>query len=32
MGKRLTPREFITKANKIHNDKYGYSDIKYVDS
>ena len=30
MGKRLTPREFITKANKIHNDKYGYSDIKYV--
>ena len=30
--KKLTTEEFIEKANKIHNNKYDYSQVKYVNS
>ena len=29
---KLTTEEFIEKANKIHNNKYDYSQVKYVNS
>ena len=29
MGKRLTTKEFIKKAKKIHGNKYKYLKIKY---
>lgn len=32
MGKKLTAKEFIEKAKKIHGDKYNYSKINYIDS
>lgn len=30
--KKLTNEEFIYKANKIHNNKYDYSNINYIDN
>lgn len=30
MSKRLTTEEFISRAKKIHGDKYDYSKVKYV--
>lgn len=30
MGKNLTTKEFISKANEIHGDKYNYSKSQYV--
>ena len=32
MGKRLTTKEFIEKAKKVHGDKYDYSKVRYVNS
>jgi hypothetical protein len=32
MGKRLTTKEFIEKAGKVHGDKYDYSKVEYVNS
>ena len=32
MSKKLTKDEFIERANKIHNFKYDYSKIEYIDS
>ena len=32
MGKRLTIEQFILKANQVHNDKYDYSKVQYVNS
>lgn len=32
MGKRLTTKEFIEKAKKVHGDKYDYSKVEYVNS
>ena len=32
MPKRLTTEEFIERANKLHNDKYDYSKIEYVNT
>ena len=32
MGKRLTKQEFINKANKIHDNKYDYSKVCYINS
>ena len=29
---KLTTSEFISKANKIHNDKYNYSKVRYVNN
>lgn len=31
MSNKLTNENFIQRAKKIHNDKYDYSNIKYVD-
>ena len=31
-GVRLTKEEFITKANEVHNNKYDYSKVDYVNS
>jgi hypothetical protein len=31
-GKRLTTEEFIEKANNVHNHKYDYSLVNYIDS
>ena len=31
-SKRYTQEEFINKANEIHNNKYDYSKVKYIDS
>ena len=31
-GKRLTKEEFIEKASKVHNNKYDYSLVKYVNN
>ena len=32
MGKYLTTESFKNKAKKIHNKKYDYSKVKYLDS
>lgn len=32
MGKRLTTKEFIEKARKVHGDKYDYSEVVYKNS
>lgn len=32
MSKKLTTKEFIEKARKIHGDKYNYSKVEYVNS
>ena len=32
MSKRLTKEDFITKACKVHGDKYDYSKVKYVNT
>ena len=32
MGKRLTTKEFIKRAKKIHGNKYDYSKVKYITS
>ena len=32
MPKRLTNKQFINKANKIHDNKYDYSKVNYVNS
>ena len=32
MGKKKTKEEFITKARKVHSDKYDYSKVKYVNN
>ena len=32
MGKRLTTKEFIERATKIHGNKYNYDKVKYVNS
>ena len=32
MGKKLTTKEFIKKAKKIHGDKYDYSNVNYINS
>lgn len=32
MGKQLTTEDFITKATKIHNGKYDYSKVEYVNT
>ena len=32
MGKKLTTKEFIEKANQLHNDKYDYSKTVYINS
>lgn len=31
-SKRYTQEEFINKSNEIHNNKYDYSKVKYIDS
>ena len=30
MAKKLTTKEFISKARKVHGDRYGYSRVEYV--
>lgn len=32
MARRLTTEEFIDKAKSVHGDKYGYSDVVYVNA
>ena len=32
MGKNLTIMDFITKANSMHNNKYDYSSVNYVNT
>lgn len=32
MTKKLTTKEFIEKAQKIHNNKYDYSKVEYVNA
>ena len=32
MSKRLTTQEFIEQSKKIHNDKYDYSRVKYINN
>ncbi len=32
MPKRLTPKEFVTKARKVHGRRYIYSEVDYVNS
>lgn len=32
MSRKLTTEEFIERAKKIHNDKYNYSKVNYIDA
>lgn len=32
MAKKLTTEEFISRAKKVHGDKYEYSKVEYFDS
>ena len=32
MSKKLTTKEFILKANIVHNNKYNYSLVNYINS
>ena len=32
MPKRLTPKEFVTKARNVHGRRYAYSQVDYVNS
>ena len=32
MSKKLTNKEFIIKANKVHNNKYDYSKVNYINN
>lgn len=32
MGKKLTTEEFIRKSREVHNDKYDYSQVRYINN